>query len=305
MIFKKLQWGNCENQLNKMPNPRFLKTAERWMNKDAPIERTVTQPITQNPVAVQNANFPDLPTENFIMSYDGSHGDYFQELISKVNERFSGTRAEISTGTFGEVQNMHAIKRMALVSTIANNPSLQCQGFYPITPMQDESLLKAGKLPDPSRYWEDLALLLYDTNGNNPQEAQALKESIIQHRTDLGLSQNDLEKRLVVVSAGGEVDSSMPHGVKPIIILGITQVYAPEILNKTGENHKFEYGLDRGLPAISEIGNGDRTLHMPSGDNIGLRLLYRNRDHGLNARNDDLTSSNSDGRVNFARSAST
>ena len=271
-----------------MPNPRFLKTAERWMNKDAPIERTATQPITQSPVVVQNANFPDLPTESFIMSYDGAHRDYFQELITKVNEKFNGTRAELSTGTSGEVQNMYAIKRMALVSTIANNPSLQGQGFYPITPMQDESLLKAGKLPNFSGYWEDLALLLYDTSGNNPKEAQALKEGIIQHRTDLGLSQSDLEKRLVIVSAGGEVDSSMPHGVKPIIIPGITQVYAHEILNKIGENHKFEYGLDKGLPAVSEIGSGDRTLYMPSGDNIGLRLLYRSGDRDLNARNGDL-----------------
>ena len=165
-------------------------------------------------------------------------------------------------------------------------------------------MLKAGKLPDPSKYWEDLALLLYDTNGNNSQEAQALKESIIQHRTDLGLSQSDLEKRLVVVSAGGEVDSDMPHGVKPIIIPGITQVYAHEILDKTGENHKFEYGLDRGLPAVSEIGNGDRTLYMPSGDNIGLRVLYRYWDLDLYARVRDLANSDSDGRVNFARSAS-
>ena len=286
-----------------MPNPRFLQTAERWMNKDAPIERTTTQPTPQNPVAVQNANFPDSPSESFLMSYDGAHGDYFQELIAKSNERFKGTKAEIPTGTSGEVKNMYSIKRMALVFTIVNNLSLQSQGFYPITPMQDESLLKAGKLPNPSRYWEDLALLLYNTNGNNLKEAQSLKESIIQHKTDLGLSQSDLEKRLVVVSAGGEVDSSMPQGVKPIIIPGITQVYAHEILNKIGENHKFEYGLDRGLPAVSGIGNGDRTLYMPSGDNIGLRVLYRSGNLVLGAGGGDLAYSFSDGRVNFARSA--
>jgi len=288
-----------------MVNKRFLQTAERWMNKDAPVERTATQPITPNPTAVQNASFPDSPSESFIMSYDGTHGAYFQELIAKVNEVYSGTRAEIPTGTSGEVQNMYAIKRMALVSTIANNPSLQGQGFYPITSMQDESLLKAGKLPDPSKYWEDLALLLYDTNGENQKESQALKESIIQHRTDLGLSQNDLEKRLVVVSAGGEVDSSMPHGVKPIIIPGITQVYIHEILNKTGENHKFEYGLDRGLPAVSGIGSGSRTLYMPDEtEDIGLRVLYRYWDLGLGAWYWGLADSGSVGRVNFARSAS-
>ena len=262
-------------------------------------------PVSQPVSSSQEVSFPDSPVESFLMSYDGDHGAYFQELISKVNEIYSGTMAELPTGTSGEVQNMYAIKRMALVSTIVNNSRLQGQGFYPITPMQNESLLKAGKLPNPGVYWEDLALLLYDTSGNNPKEAQALKEGIIQHRTDLGLSQSDLEKRLVIVSAGGEVDSSMPHGVKPIIIPGITQVYAHEILNKTGENHKFEYGLDKGLPAVSEIGSGSRTLYMPDEtSDIGLRLLYRGGGHVLGARDDDLAYSNSGGRVNFARSAS-
>ena len=283
-----------------MVNKRFLQTAERWKNPSLPNEKT--QPVKQRtPIPQSNTNFPDSPSESFIMNYDGPHGDYFQELIFKVNEIFSGTHAEIPTGTSGEVQNMYAIKRMALVSTIVNNPSLQSQGFYPITPIQGESLLKAGKLLNPSKYWEDLALLLYDVNGENQKEAQSLKESIIRHRTDLGLSQSDLEKRLVVVNAGGEPDQNMNYGVKPIIIPGITLVYPHEILDKTGENHKFEYGLDRGLPTISEIGNGNRTLYMPSGDNLGLRvLLFRGRDLDLVAGDRYLASSSDVGRVNFA-----
>jgi len=285
-----------------MANKRFLEIAERQKNHSLPVEKILTHPKSRSPTAIQNTNFPDLPSESFLMSYDGTHGAYFQELISKVNEVYSGTRAEIPIGTSGEVQNMYAIKRMALVSTIANNSSLQNQGFYPINPMQSESLLKAGKLPDPSKYWEDLALLLYDTNGRNLKEAQALKESIIQHRTDLGLSQSDLEKRLVVVSAGGEVDSSMPHGVKPIIIPGITQVYHHEVLEKVGENISFNgYGLNGGLPLFNQLGRGDRTLYMPDEtSDIGLRVLYRYWDLDLDARDDDLASSNSDGRVTFA-----
>ena len=92
----------------------------------------------------------------------------------------------------------------------------------------------------------------------------------------------------------------MPHGVKPIIIPGITQVYAHEILNRTGENHTFEYGLDRGLPAVSEIGSGNRTIYMPSGDNIGLCVLYRDWVLDLEARSGDLADSGSVGRINFA-----
>jgi len=238
------------------------------------------------------------------MSYDGTYGNYFQELISKVNEVYSGTRAEISTGTSGEVQNMHAINRMALISTIANNPSLQNQGFYPITPLQSELLLKNGKLTTPGDNWEDLALLLYDINGENQKESQVLKEMIIQHRTDLGLSESDLEKRLVIVNAGGKVDPDMSYGVKPIIVPGITQVYPHEVLDKTGKNHEFEYGLDKGLPSVSGIGKGKRTLYMPSGDNLGLRVLCRNWVLDLVARLDVLAYSSDFGRVNFARSAS-
>jgi len=284
-----------------MVNKRFLQTAKRWANPSLPVEKT--QPVRQRnptPISVQNASFPDLPTESFLMSYDGVHRDYFQELIAKSNERFVGTRAEIPAGTSGEVKNMYMIKRMALISTIANNPSLQSQGFYPITPMQSESLLKAGKLPDPNKYWEDLALLLYDVNGCNPKEAQAIYDSLKVHRQDLGLSESDLENKLIIVNAGAEVDSSMPHGVKPLIVPGITLVYPHEILDKTGENHKFEYGLDSGLPAVSEIGNGNRTLYMPSGNNIGLRVLFRNGVLGLYAGDAGLANSNSDGWVNFA-----
>ncbi len=98
----------------------------------------------------------------------------------------------------------------------------------------------------------------------------------------------------------------MPHGVKPIIIPGITQVYQHEVLEKVGEDPSFDgYGLERGLPLLNQLGSGSRTLYMPDEtSDIGLRLLYRDGVHDLNARVVDLADSDSDGRVNFARSAS-
>jgi len=296
--------GDLPKMTIKIPKTIFGREVEGAMER---VLSSNSQPEDDKEQIPQtDTNFPDLPAESFIMSYDHpQHGQFFQELIKKSNEKFKGTKAEIPIGTSGEVKNMYAIKRMALVSTIAGNPSLQSSGLYPITATQSEYLLQAGKLTNPENNWEDLALLLYDTNGNNPKEAQALKENIIQHRTNLGLSQDDLGKRLVIVGAGGELDPGMPHGVKPIIVPGVTQVYQHEILDKTGENHKFEYGLDRGLPAVSEMGNGDRTIYMPSeNSNIGLRVLYRNWDLGLGARVRNLAGSGGGGRVNFARSAS-
>jgi len=198
------------------------------------------------------------------------------------------------------------IKRMGLISTIAIDSSLKSAGLHPITATQSEYLLKEGKLTNQRNNWEDLALLLYDTNGCNPKEAQALYDSLIAYKTDLGLSQSDLENRLIVINPGAEVDSSMPYGVKPIIIPGITQVYQHEVLEKVGENQSFYgYGLEGGLPLLNQLGSGSRILYIPDEtSNIGLRVLCQVRVSGLFSGFGDLTSSNSYGSVNFARNAS-
>jgi hypothetical protein len=285
-----------------MPNPRLIQTAERWMNKEVPVVKSRPQQQDQSIIQpAQNILYPDLPSDVFTLSYDGPHKDFAQELISKSNEMFAGTSAEIPAGTSGEVKNMYNARRMALVTAISKSSSLRNYGFLPITPMQDECLLREEKLQNPGSFWEDLALLLYDTEGQNPKEAGFLRENIKQHRNELGLSKSDLEKRLVVVNPGAETDKDMSCGVKPIIISGITQVYAHDILNKTGENHKFDYGLDRGLPSVSQIGNGKRTLYMPTeNSNIGLRVLCRYRDLNLVAWDWDLSYASEAGRVSFA-----
>ncbi len=113
-----------------MPNPRFLKTAERWMNKEVPFEKT--QPVRPATPTPQPNNFPTNPDSSFLFSYDGQHGQFFQELITKANAIYSGTGAEISTGTSGEIQG-HLIKRMGLISTIANDSNLRSAGLHPIT----------------------------------------------------------------------------------------------------------------------------------------------------------------------------
>jgi len=286
--------------------PRDLIKHLEWDPKQA------TAPVTNTPAPKrsksQGVNFPQNPNESFIMSYDGIHGEYFQELISKVNEIYAGTKAEIPTGTSGEIQG-HLIKRLGLITTIYNNSNLRNAGLHPITPEQSEYLLQANNLTTPGDNWEDLAMVLYDLsqNGNNPKEAQAIYNSLKDHRQDLGLSESDLENKLIIVNAGIEVDSNMDYGIKPIILPGLTQVYPHEVLEKIGEDIKFEgYGLDNGLPLLNQLDDGNRTLYMPDETkDIGLRVLYRNRDLDLGAGDRDLSDSGSDGRVNFARSAST
>ena len=291
---------------NKMVNKRFLQTAERWKNPSLPVEKTQpVRPVTPTPQS--NTNFPTNPDSAFLFSYDGQHGQFFQELFAKSNTIYSGTAAEIPTGTSGEIQ-CHLIKRLGLITTIYNNPQLKSANLYPITPVQSESLLKDGELTNPEDNWEDFGIVLYDKsqNGYNPKEAQAIYDSLRDHRQDLGLSQSDLENKLIIVNAGAEVDSSMPHGVKPIVLPGLTQVYQHEVLDSVGEEPDFDgYGLNGGLPLLNQLGGGDRTLYMPDEtENIGLRVLFRDGVLDLYAGDGDLAYSDSDGRVNFARSAS-
>ena len=285
--------------------PRDLIKHLEW--KPGQATASIVDPVTQPSAQPQNTSFPNLPSESFLFSYDGEHKDFFQELIDKSNAVYSGTGAEIPTGTSGEIQG-HLIKRMGLISTIANDSNLRSAGLHPLTATQSEYLLKEGKLTNPENNWEDFGMVLYDrsSNGYNPQEAQAIYDSLKAYRTDLSLSESDLENRLIIVNPGAEIDPDMPHGVKPIIIPGITQVYAHEVLEKVGENSSFNgYGLEGGLPLLNQLGSGDRTLYMPDEtEDIGLRALCRGRDLYLYAWNEDLASSGEVGRVNFARSAS-
>ena len=257
------------------------------------------------PSSLIKQDLSQLPEGVFILSYN----DFGKELIQKSNNSFKDTGAEIPVNNLQDNQEVpiSILNRLALITTIYNDLQLKSTNIWPIiwpiTPLQSELLLKEGKLPHPKNCWEDLALILYDTSdeGANPREAKALHESLKQNRDDLNLSNSDLDSKLLIVNPGLEKDSSMPHGVKPIILPGLTQVYQHETLNKIGD-HKFEYGLQYGLPSPGKLGQGSRTLYMPSENNkIGLMLLCRYWDFGLYARGDVLADSVAGGRVSFAR----
>jgi hypothetical protein len=289
-----------------MPNPRFLQTAERWKNPILPEERS-RQKSKQQTQTSAKTGFPDDIPNSFLFSYDGQNGQFFQALIAKNNEVFAGTRAEIPTGSSGEVKYMHIMKRAGLITSIYNDPQLRSMNLYPITPAQSEHLLKEGNLPKPGDNWEDLALVLYDrsSEGENSREAQALYESLKKHKQDLGLSNSDLENRLIVVNFGIEKDDGSNYGVKPIVLPGLTQVYTHEALSKVGEDPEFNgYGLNGGLPLLNQLGSGSRTLYMPDETkDMGLRVLFRDGGLVLYAWFRDLAVDYEFGRVNFAPQA--
>ncbi len=218
------------------------------------------------------------------------YNDFGIEAIIKSNEKFSGTNAEIDLNNYTKgsiVQNMYMLKRAALATAIYNDKTLQSEGLWPITPLQSELFLKNDSLQGVWGYLEDLGLLLYDLRGVNFGGARflsALFKDINRYKRGFGLSPSDLCSRLVIANAGLEKEPSMPYGVRFTVLPGITQVYPHEILWRTFQNHKFNYGLEGGLPKLDEVGEGERSLNMPAANyNIGMRLLVRNKDESLEA----------------------
>ncbi len=229
------------------------------------------------------------PPEVFILKYDA----FGRELVRKVNEKFRGTKAEMDQELKKDqlIHSIYLLRRLALVTLLYENPALRRIAF-PISPLQSERFMQQNRMPKDDEdldYTENLALVLYDKEGANHMEARYLYESIKEHRQALGLS-IDLEQRLLVVDAGLEVDDSFPHKIKPKVLPGITKVFAPEILKMAGrsDDPHFSYGLDNGLPSLSQL-RGDRTLVLPISFDKPMRLqvLYRDGPKHLCADGDD------------------
>ena len=244
------------------------------------------------------------PEKVFILKYD----DFGKLLVRKVNERFKGTQVQIPTNLDANQEiPINNLTRSALVTIISKEPELRALGLYPITLLESELLLQGNKLPkDPSTYWEDLALILYDHSdqGANPKEAKALYDSIKEHKNFnlISLTDSGLEQRLLIVNAGLEVDPDFSKGVKPKLIPRVTQIIVHPTLRQTGKDHKFSYGLDHGLPPVQSLGTGNRILLMPSSnENIGLRVLFRYWVLNLYAWIEILVDSSEVGRVTFAK----
>ena len=233
---------------------------------------------------------PDL-SDIVIATYD----EPFQELLAKSNETFKGTPAEITISS-GEVKQGHETFRSALRTTALT------LGFshLPITPLQSEELVlqyqqDPNSVPKPlSQYWEDLALILYSLQGTNQQKANYLFQQ---------LQANNLptELPLLIINPGLEKDTNFPHNAKFTVIPGLTQSVHHETL-KQRQDHKFNYGLEHGLPSINDLGTGNRTLYMPSSNkDLGLKVLYRGGFLALISRNEGLIVSDVGGRVTLAR----
>ncbi|GEM_PF-3922804 len=241
------------------------------------------------------------PLHAFPLCYDA----FGKELVAKVNERFSRTAAEIIPHVDSPQTQIHILRRLAMVTVLSQDPTLQSHHAWPITPAQFETLFHQAYFQHETPQEEHLALLRYDRNftsdglylGSNPYEGAQFSASLRNNLRELGLSQDALEQRLLVIHAGLEKDTnSHVYGVVPVVLPGVTQVIPLACLQETarkffrGQERTVGYftsASDHGLPTLQELIKDARgawplrSLDIPHKQkNLGLRVLKSNRFSG-------------------------
>jgi hypothetical protein len=262
-----------------MPNPRFLKTAERWMNKEAPSERT--QPITP----VQQSH----PLMNNA-SYSFLEGTVGQVILEEYNQRVSG-----------DYQGASALNVLSFADNVVkgSNPF----AFVLLNKILAQKKKRIATPTDLERALEKEAINLNGTYGdsglvlrNDGDPNQYLARDLINQVRQIGSLQYPLMIPLVGLDL--KYDSNSPNDLSFQLTDFAELIYAPQ-LDHQNNRAKFNNGDEKGLPIFDQ--NGSRTLYTENG---GLRRLYRYWSLGLVARDGELANSGVGGRVNFARNAS-
>ncbi len=258
-----------------MPNPRFLKTAERWMNKNIPEERVQSvSPVQQNQFSENNVSY------NFL---EGSFGRQVLEEYNQLIQR--------------EYQNVSTLQKLSFVDDVVKesnpfafvllNKVLQNHGRWVARPIDLEKALEKGVINLRETYG-DSGLVLRGKNDPNEYLAQNLATQVESKGYNVG------EDPVMIPLAGLDLvyDSSSPHNLNFRLTDSSEIIYASQ-LNKSNHGKKFNHGDDQGLPIFEE--GGSRTLY--SSVDGGLCRLYRYGVLGLVARGDGLASSIVHGRV--------
>jgi len=261
-----------------MPNPRFLKTAERWMNKEVPSERV--QPLAPVPDPSQNtSNFTDNATYSFL------EGDFGRQVLEEYNQLVQG-----------EYQNASALQKLSFADNVVKgsnpfaftllNRVLQNHGRWVARPTDLERALEQGTIHLSGTYG-DSGLVIRDENTNNEYIAKHLGEQLRQKGYSVG------GDTIMIPLAGLELryDASSPHNLI-FQLTNSSEIITASQLNKSNHGKKFNRGDEKGLPIFED--SGSRTLYS---NEDGVCRLYRDRVRGLGAGYGDLADSDSGGRV--------
>lgn len=266
-----------------MPNPRFLQTAKRWMNKEVPSEKV--QPITpvqQSPPLMNNVNYSFL------------EGNFGRQILEEYNQLVQSEYQNASALNVLSFED-NVVKGSNPFAFVLLNKVLQNHGRWVARPVDLERALEKEAINLDGTYG-DSGLVLRSENNPNGYLAKNLafqvKEKCYGIRDDTVM--------IPLAGLGLVYDSNSPHNLVFQLTDSSEIIYAPQ-LNKTNNGKKFNGADEKGLPAFED--NGSRTLY--SKEDGGLCRLFRFGDLDLYAWVGDLANSDSFGRVVVARSAST
>jgi len=252
-----------------MPNQRFLDTAKRWMNKEAPAERVQpATPISQSSPLINNA------------SYSFLEGDFGRQVLEEYNQRVSkdyqgASALNVLSFADGVVKGSNPFAFVLL------NKILAQQKMRIASPADLERCLEKGELDLKRTYGDSGLVLRNDGNPNQYLARDLIKQKVAsQYPVMIPLTGLDLK-----------YDSNSSHNLSFELNNNSQFIYAPQLEHKNNQK-KFNKVDGDGLPIFDS--NGSRTLYTGEG---GLRRLYRYRDLDLGARDGDLAGSDSSGRV--------
>ena len=161
--------------------------------------------------------------------------------------------------------------------------------FQLLNPVDSEKALKAGKLPNVGSTYEDLAVVVYSTEGANAQLAQ--------HLADQAKGRGGVKFPLVIYGFETVKDGSFSGGLRLDLSDRAIAYHVPILSEETGRFDASDPELVKtGFPG--KLGDGSRTLYTAKG---GLRRVGRGGDLDLDADGDSLPGSNEAGRVSLVR----
>ena len=262
-----------------MLNPKFLQTAGRWMNKDIPEDNS------KNPVSQKRTSSTAIPDFDYFFLGD--------ELGKKVHEdvvRKYGSHAFV-TNNVSYDKDTKLIRGSKPGYIVAVNEFLRNKNLRTATSYDVQKAIDEGKL-NFSGVYEDLGLVLYSESGENEYLAKDLANQVKKRNGRL-----ELPALFHLTGLELRVDKNAPEGMA-FNLTDNSQIIQAQQLSFANDQKKFLKLNESGLPIFDD--NGKHTFYA---GNSGLRMLIRNRDSYLVARDGNLVDSDDDGRVLVCREA--
>jgi hypothetical protein len=260
-----------------MPNPRFLQAADRWKNPGVPEPKKGMDPVKGPSHSIN----PWSNVGNIYFSFlEGAFGEQIlNEYLSRMKDKYHSASA-LNVLSFAD----NVVKGGNPQSFILLNKILREQGKWVARPRDLEKCLKEQAL-DLKGTYGDSGLVLRSEGDPNSYLATDLASQVKQR----GKAQYPLMMPLAGLDLRYDQNSS--HNLSFQLTDSAELIYAPQF-NHENDSSKFNEADTNGLPVFDK--NGSRALYTGEG---GLRRLFRNGNLNLYARNEDLASSNEDGRV--------